>query len=66
MGCNKIIQHYLDTRGLTRSSIKDGKIVKNQQKHSEQKNYSTNFIQIENTCDKIINNIDKLLDYLKK
>lgn len=42
------------------------KIIKKQQKNSEQKNHSINFVQIENTCDRIINNIDKLLNYLKQ
>ena len=66
MSCNKIIQHYLDTQGLDQSNIKNGKIIKKQQKNSEQKNHSINFVQIENTCDRIINNIDKLLNYLKQ
>ena len=67
----KIIQHYLETLGLDSGAIyiKDGKIIKRQFKHNQpqqevkpdtDKNNDI-YSQAENTCDKIINNIDKLL-----
>lgn len=60
---NKINQHYLETNGLKTTDIK----VKNQKQPTiqEKEIKSDNFLQIENTCDRIINNIDKLLDYIK-
>ena len=65
---NKIIQHYLETNGLKTTDIKDNKIIVKNQKQptvQKQKIKSDNFLQIENTCDRIINNIDKLLNYIK-
>jgi hypothetical protein len=65
---NKIIQHYLETNGLKTTDIKDKKIIVKNQKQptiQEKEIKSDNFLQIENTCDRIINNIDKLLDYIK-
>lgn len=65
---NKIIQHYLETNGLKTTDIKDKKvIIKNQKQPTiqEKEIKSDNFLQIENTCDRIINNIDKLLNYIK-
>ena len=67
MKSNKIIQHYLETQGLDHTCIKEGKIFKNAKKQLVQKTSPTSvdYIQIENTCDRIINNIDKLLNYIK-
>lgn len=66
---NKIIQYYLETNGLKTTDIKDKKIIVKNQKQptiQEKEIKSDNFLQIENTCDRIINNIDKLLNYIKK
>jgi hypothetical protein len=46
--------------------IKNNKVIKKTQvKQSPKQENNNYYIQIENTCDKIIKNIDKILNYLK-
>ncbi len=61
----KIIQHYMELHG-GEAVIKNNKVIKKTQvKQSPKQENNNYYIQIENTCDKIIKNIDKILNYLK-